>query len=245
MRFSVPKPLHGWRGFVGEVGIIVLGVLIAMAAQQWAQDRSDREQVDTALAALKVEIKDHVDHAVEIETVAPCVGAQIDAIEQRLARGEGTIPRYTDNVVRSFFVLRMPSRSWSSSAWESVKAVDTLRRQQPALANRIYNYYGQVGEQHETTIRSASLNARLNALATMMPSASERLHFVEIAEELRDDVASLDLVAGQTLDTLAKARLLPALPDRATLRKHSGTLRFCETHGLVLAPVRAPNPQEG
>lgn len=27
MHFHVPKPLHGWRGFVGEVGIIVPGVL--------------------------------------------------------------------------------------------------------------------------------------------------------------------------------------------------------------------------
>ena len=29
MHLHLPKPLHGWRAFVGEVGIIVLGVLIA------------------------------------------------------------------------------------------------------------------------------------------------------------------------------------------------------------------------
>ena len=32
MHFQVPKPLHGWREFAGEVGIIVVGVLIALAA---------------------------------------------------------------------------------------------------------------------------------------------------------------------------------------------------------------------
>ena len=26
MHFHLPKPLHGWREFVGEVGIIVIGV---------------------------------------------------------------------------------------------------------------------------------------------------------------------------------------------------------------------------
>ncbi len=26
MHFHLPKPLHGWREFVGEVGIIVVGV---------------------------------------------------------------------------------------------------------------------------------------------------------------------------------------------------------------------------
>jgi hypothetical protein len=34
MHFHLPKPLHGWREFLGEVGIIVLGVLIALAAEQ-------------------------------------------------------------------------------------------------------------------------------------------------------------------------------------------------------------------
>jgi hypothetical protein len=30
MHFHLPKPLHGWRAFAGEVGIIVVGVLIAL-----------------------------------------------------------------------------------------------------------------------------------------------------------------------------------------------------------------------
>ena len=34
MRVKLPKPLHGWREFAGEVGVVVLGVLIALAAQQ-------------------------------------------------------------------------------------------------------------------------------------------------------------------------------------------------------------------
>ena len=33
MYVQLPKPLHGWRQFAGEVGIIVLGVLIALGAQ--------------------------------------------------------------------------------------------------------------------------------------------------------------------------------------------------------------------
>ena len=32
------KPIHGWRVFAGEVGIIVIGVLIALGAQQVAED---------------------------------------------------------------------------------------------------------------------------------------------------------------------------------------------------------------
>lgn len=34
MHVHLPKPLHGWRAFVGEVGIIVIGVLIALGAEE-------------------------------------------------------------------------------------------------------------------------------------------------------------------------------------------------------------------
>lgn len=31
MHVHMPKPLHGWRASIGEVGIIVLGVLMLLA----------------------------------------------------------------------------------------------------------------------------------------------------------------------------------------------------------------------
>ena len=39
MHFHLPKPLHGWREFVGEVAIIVLGVLIALTLEAVVDDR--------------------------------------------------------------------------------------------------------------------------------------------------------------------------------------------------------------
>lgn len=57
MHFHLPKPLHGWREFVGEVGIIVLGVLIALGAEQmveavhWASMvAKTRQALDSELA---------------------------------------------------------------------------------------------------------------------------------------------------------------------------------------------------
>jgi len=34
MHIHLPKPIHGWREFAGEVGIIVIGVLIALGCEQ-------------------------------------------------------------------------------------------------------------------------------------------------------------------------------------------------------------------
>lgn len=45
MRLHLPRPLKGWRVFAGEVGVIVLGVLLALGAQQVAEDLQMRSEV--------------------------------------------------------------------------------------------------------------------------------------------------------------------------------------------------------
>src|SRR4051794_16645332 len=42
MHVHLPEPLHGRREFVGEVGIIVIGVLIALGAEQLPRRWSHR-----------------------------------------------------------------------------------------------------------------------------------------------------------------------------------------------------------
>ena len=56
MHFHLPKPLHGWRAFVGEVGIIVIGVLIALGAQQAVESARDRRVAEQTRSAVAEEI---------------------------------------------------------------------------------------------------------------------------------------------------------------------------------------------
>lgn len=42
---KIPRPLNGWRVFAGEVGVIVLGVLLALGAQQIVEDMRIRADV--------------------------------------------------------------------------------------------------------------------------------------------------------------------------------------------------------
>ncbi len=55
MHIHLPKPLHGWREFIGEVGIIVIGVLIALGAEQAIEWVHHRTQVHDAVAKLRAE----------------------------------------------------------------------------------------------------------------------------------------------------------------------------------------------
>ena len=85
MQVHVPKPLHGWREFAGEVGIIVLGVLIALAAQQVvetihgnAQAREFRQAVDNEVAYDLGSYKQRL-------LLSPCVKARLDEIDRVIA----------------------------------------------------------------------------------------------------------------------------------------------------------------
>ena len=56
MHIHLPKPLHGWRVFVGEVAIIVLGVLIALGAEQAVQSVEWRQKLGAAVADMNNEL---------------------------------------------------------------------------------------------------------------------------------------------------------------------------------------------
>ena len=56
MKLSLFKPLRGWRQLSGEVGIIVLGVLIALGAEQIVRTLNQRSEVRELRAAVDNEI---------------------------------------------------------------------------------------------------------------------------------------------------------------------------------------------
>lgn len=84
MHIHMPKPLHGWREFAGEVGIIVVGVLIALGAEQLIVANHWRHQVADYRQALRSEIAyDIGTHRYRIAENR-CVTARIDALDRWL-----------------------------------------------------------------------------------------------------------------------------------------------------------------
>jgi hypothetical protein len=79
MHFHLPKPLHGWREFAGEVAIIVLGVLIALGAEQAVETWHWRGQVN------------EFRHAVDDE-----VAANLATYQYRLSQGDCVTKRLAD-----------------------------------------------------------------------------------------------------------------------------------------------------
>jgi hypothetical protein len=56
MRFHLPRPLHGWREFVYEVMIVIIGVLLALAGAQLIDTLRSRSEVASFREAVDHEL---------------------------------------------------------------------------------------------------------------------------------------------------------------------------------------------
>ena len=90
MDIHLPKPMHGWREFVGEVGIIVLGVLIALGAEQVVETLHWRREVSAERTSLNHEARDMLGAIQTRQAQQACVDrrlAEISDIFRRHQRG--------------------------------------------------------------------------------------------------------------------------------------------------------------
>jgi hypothetical protein len=77
MHVHLPKPLHGWRAFVGEVGIIVLGVLIALGFEQLVSALQWRRETEAARRALLEDVADNLEEASGRQYQQPCIDRRL------------------------------------------------------------------------------------------------------------------------------------------------------------------------
>ena len=84
MHFHLPKPLHGWRAFAGEVAIIVLGVMIALGAEQVVEDWHWRNEVMDAQRALDREAAYDLGAVEKRQQEVPCIDRRLREIRTLL-----------------------------------------------------------------------------------------------------------------------------------------------------------------
>src|SRR5215213_10229785 len=149
MQLQLPKPLHGWRVFAGEVGVIVLGVLLALGAQQAAEGLQWKNETEATQAALEEEIMDSVEVANERLAVSPCLRNRIAQLGSKLARSDGYWradpmrlgPVKPQNATVLPLTYRTPRKYLRTDAWDNAKTSGVLNhmpRERAAAYSAIY-----------------------------------------------------------------------------------------------------------
>jgi hypothetical protein len=185
MHIHLPKPLHGWRAFIGEVGIIVVGVLIALAAEQVVESWHWHAQAGEARLALRSEIRDDdLPQAYARLAMAPCLDARLQELQTAL----------DSHVDRSRFAALArayspPLRTWDNEAWKAVIATGVLSHGgseeliQWSLPYRMVVVLGprNVAE-HEDVLNLRSISS---APGRLTPAEEDRV--IVALEHLRED----------------------------------------------------------
>jgi len=78
MEIHKPKPVHGWRELLSEIVVIVMGVSIALAAEQLVETLHWREQVQGAHRSLAADMSDVLGMAAEREGFSSCLDERLN-----------------------------------------------------------------------------------------------------------------------------------------------------------------------
>jgi hypothetical protein len=203
MRFRLPKPLNGWRVFAGEVGVIVLGVLIALGAQQAAEAFHWRNETNAVESALEEEIMDAVAVADERVAVSPCLERRIGQLGSKLALANGgwradPMPVVDLNPSNAYVLppaYQAPRRYLRSDAWDNAKASGVLShmpRERASAYSAIYTQIAYLQELSDIETGEAPALAFLSYNGQIDEQSRERA----LGALARLDLINLHLVVG-------------------------------------------------
>lgn len=94
MKVHTPKAVHGWRELLNEVGVIAIGVLIALGAEQALEALHWRHQVEAGEEMLRDDARFLVYAAARREAQSACIGRRLATIADLLdaAGAAGRLP---------------------------------------------------------------------------------------------------------------------------------------------------------
>ena len=230
------NPPHGWRAVGWELAIVTLGVLIALAAQQWVEERSWIRKTDASIAAIKEELSDHYANAVEWRTIYPCVDAQLDRLRGRvLASGAMLDPAPVYSEPDHRFVIRFPTKEYRDAAWKGAISDGTGPRLSGSMRRALGSYYTQLGWVQDMTWASSQDGHAMMTLSQPIPlDPMARLTLLQRIDQLRGRAQFMDRRAGNLLDYIQKLAMVPPPEEAEKLVRRYGTYRFCSAQRLPM-----------
>ena len=189
MHVSMPKPLHGWREFAGEVGVVLLGVLLALGAQQLVSDWQWRSEVRDADARISEELSFDVALAYERSAIDTCLRPRLTELRDELLKNDPTWPgsrvRLADDLFKSSFppVYRTPGRPWALASWQNAQDSGVIGHFQPERAQQLGGLFETVALLKQRQSEEENMSESLGDLAFAGPinSAERRANLKTVA----------------------------------------------------------------
>ncbi|MBA3670068.1 MAG: hypothetical protein H0W71_08410 [Sphingomonas sp.] len=232
------KPLDGWRQFFGEVGIIVLGVVIALGLEQAILQWNWSNKVERSRQTLREELM--TDYLLAEERVAakPCLMAQLDSLENAVLKARGEMTPVPLIVEPDFvFAYRAPWEPWHDTAWKGVEADEMLSHFSRDERENYAAVHGEIDMLSKLNEDESTEQAKLLGLTKPLDiDPTIKNHYVELIESEREKG---ELMAVLSRSVMKQAEGIGAVPSasrrREFLDRESTTLAYCRRHNLPIA----------
>lgn len=218
MEVHKPKPIHNWRELLTEIGVVVIGVCIALAAEQTVEWWHWRNQVSEAKEVVATELSANLVAGIRRIHSENCTERRIDQLARILdeAIKNGSLP--------PLGIIAMPPRApWPTGAWKSVVASQTathFQRQQLAEIAGVYETVQRLDDFSPREIEVWSQLSTLTGPGRRLDPASEvelrkalsyarmlNRFYAALGMQLADRVKNLGLPFSQKeLERIAGAR---------------------------------------
>jgi len=136
MHVHRPKPLHGFREISVEIGVIVVGIAIALCAEQLVEMIHWRQSVQEAKEALGQEVTGTLVQGLGRMRALHCVESRLDDISAVVERAASNhrLPQVPD-------ISQPPLWAWVNGAWQSTLSSQTAAHFPREQLNRIASFY--------------------------------------------------------------------------------------------------------
>jgi hypothetical protein len=232
MEVHKPKLVANWRELFKEWGIIVLGVLTALLAEQAVQSIDWHDKVDAAVADMNNELSTADGPQAYTRLAAhDCIAMRLDAIRAAVESGDRA---RSGKLIDSFW---LPKRTWDSLAREAATASDVASHMphQRMLEYRIA--YEVVPDMQRIADKELADLGHLRAL----PKGGGRIETAEKLQEI-DAVEALrldnDAIAREARFTLAHLKTMNLNLDPTFVRRDM--LEASTNLGNCLSTPRVP-----
>ena len=240
MEIHRPKPWHGLRELAKEVGVIVIGVLLALGGEQLVEALRRGEQARLAERAMRLELaEDDGPQAYGRVAIGSCLDSRIAAIH------DAALTAPSDELRKQVAAYAPPFRTWDSEAWKAVVSSDVANVMGPERLVEWSAAYRTVPRLNDTNAHENDLAAELREALPPSgdASAAERRNLRRLAGLLRN--ANVGMNLGSQLFLARSGRLDAPVSVRtrqSLLRQARALYGACVAAPDLAAPDAAQDP---
>jgi type II secretory pathway pseudopilin PulG len=213
MDVQKPKWAHGWRGFLKEYAIVVIGVLTALAAGQAVEAMNWADRTRKTEANLRAELSQATLMAQVHIAQQKCEYEMLAKLRDALLQaGDDWRPPYTvvrpDGVTMGVFAA--PIATWQTQGWKNAQADGTANHLGHDLQMRFGSAYEKIAEAKAANEAQHAATSELNSLAwPRRLDPQSRTDYLRLLSQLNESVRYMATDARQILGQTAELGVKP------------------------------------